>query len=112
MNSKIHMVLAFIVCVASTPAFAGQAVDAIVIGSSTDDSLVTGTVTRQAGESLYVESMGREIEIKMDRLEVDNFRNLFQPGTVVTARGDMKDKGAAAVLRADEIVRVEDQQIQ
>ena len=83
--------------------------DAIVIGDSNDDSLVTGTVTRLAGGSLYVESMGREIEIEMDKLNVDNFRNLFQPGTVVTARGNMKDKGAAAVLRADEIVRVDEQ---
>lgn len=98
----------FIACMAVMPVWASMG-DAIVIGDSNDDSLVTGTVTRLAGGSLYVESMGREIEIEMDKLNVDNFRNLFQPGTVVTARGNMKDKGAAAVLRADEIVRVDEQ---
>ena len=72
----------FIACMAVMPVWASMG-DAIVIGDSNDDSLVTGTVTRLAGGSLYVESMGREIEIEMDKLNVDNFRNLFQPGTVL-----------------------------
>jgi hypothetical protein len=102
MNKKTLIIAGIAACMAAMPVYAD---DAIVIGGTRDDSVVSGKITRISGESLFVDSLGREIEIELDNLDAENLRGLFEPGMTITAKGNLKDKGARSVLKAEEIAR-------
>lgn len=86
-------------------AFSAQAEDALILDNH-DSSIVSGTITRIQGESIFVTSAGRDIEVELDDLDVDKkITDLFAPGMQVTAKGHLEDDGYTPVLEAHEIIR-------
>ncbi len=71
------------------------------------DSIISGPVTRVDGESVFINYSGREIEVELDDLDVDeeSINNLFAPGMNITAKGVFDKDGDKSVLEAREVIR-------
>jgi hypothetical protein len=105
MDKRILTFLTCVVCLGFSPV---KADDVVIVDRMGNDSIVSGQITRISGESVYVENMGREIEVELDNLDLDHFNDLFAPGMTVTARGHFQDKTNPILkFRADEIVRAD-----
>lgn len=102
MDTNGFAVLAVLAAFTVPPALASET----LLLDKSNDSIVSGTITRVQGESVFVTNSGRDIEIELDNLGVDRkINDLFQPGMQITAKGRMDDDGHTPVLKADEIVR-------
>ncbi|MGB4106431.1 MAG: hypothetical protein WBK55_01390 [Alphaproteobacteria bacterium] len=89
----------------SVPASAEQT----LILDKMDNSIVSGPITRVDGESLFINYSGREIEVQLDDLDVDekNISNLFAPGMNITAKGVFDEDGDTPVMDAKEVIRAD-----
>ena len=105
MNKRISTFLTCLLCFGAVPVYAAN--DVVVIDKMSNNSIVSGTITRISGESIFVENAGREIEVELDDLDIDNIGNVFAPGMSVTAKGDFTDDGNTPVMEAEEIVRAD-----
>lgn len=85
----------------------GQAQDGQLILDKMNNTIVSGTITRVEGESVFITYAGRDFEIEMDDLDVDNINDLFAPGMQITAKGVIEDDGHTPAMDASEVVRAD-----
>lgn len=99
-------IIASIICAACLPAVAEARDSTLVLDDNDNNNIISGTITRVEGDSVFVDYSGREIEVDMDDIDMEgSISNFFAPGMTISAKGSFEDEGHTPVLDAREVVR-------
>lgn len=107
MNCRV--LIASFICVACLMPVLAEAKDSTLVLDNNNNNIISGTITRVEGESVFVDYSGREIEIDLDDVDIDdgNINDFFAPGMTISAKGSFEDDGHTPVLDAREVVRAD-----
>jgi hypothetical protein len=107
MNCRV--LIASFICAACLTPVAAEARDSTLVLDNNNNNIISGTITRIDGDSVFVDYSGREIEIDMDGIDIEDgsINDFFAPGMTISAKGSFDDDGHTPVLDAREVVRAD-----